>query len=81
MIDGDPESAHAVTHTSVKITQRNGTTTTKRVLVPLDAPASSSLLLEELIPDLSDIPYEMDNASPPPERQKPHRVFSCKIQK
>ena len=74
LIDGEPESAQAVTHTTVRHTLNDGTTSSERVLVSLDAP-SPTVINEDHTQDIGNITYDIDDVSPPPDRRKTNRVF------
>lgn len=70
MIDGDVDSAQAVTHTKIAVTQNDGTVVIKQVLESLDtAPQRSTGEPSELeLPPVIDDPFlnHMNNMSPPP---------------
>jgi hypothetical protein len=74
LIDGEPDSAQVVTHTTVKVTLNDGSTSSQRVLVPLDAPSPSIDMMDHM-PDISEISYDIDRDSPPPDRRRTNRVF------
>lgn len=67
MVDGDPESAQAVTHRTISDIRHDGTTITKTILVPLDTPAKT--ITVETIPEglPAQLPAigEMDQDDPP----------------
>lgn len=73
LIDGEPDSAQAVTHTTVKVTLNDGTTFSERVLVFLDV-FSPSVINKDHTPDIVEIPYDIDHCSPVPDTQKTYRV-------
>jgi len=64
LIDGEPESAQVVTHTTVKVTLNDGSTSLQRVLVPLDAPSPTIDTMLHM-QDISDNTYDIDHDSPP----------------
>lgn len=69
MIDGDVDSAQAVTHTRIAVTQNDGTVVIKKVLESLDAaPQRSAVEPSELeLPRVMDDPFfDHMNMSPPP---------------
>lgn len=74
LIDGEPESAQVVTHTTIKVTLNDGSTSSQRVLVPLDAPSPPMNRVDH-IQDFSDIAYDFEHESSPPERRKTDRVL------
>jgi hypothetical protein len=68
MVDGDLDSAEAVTHTRVAETQNDGTTIFKHVTESLDTTASSSLAGQntmEGMPRNDDFNDQMPDVSPP----------------
>jgi len=77
LIDGEPESAQVVTHTTVKVTLNDGSTSSQQVLVPLDAPSPTVDMMDHM-QDISDITYGIDRDSPPPDRRRTNRVFISK---
>jgi len=72
LIDREPDSIHVVTHTIIRVTLNNGSTSSQRVLVPLDAPSPTIDMMHHM-QDISDNTYDIDRDSPPPERT--NRVF------
>jgi len=77
LIDREPESAQVVTHTTVKVTLNDRSTSLQRVLVPLDAPSPTVDMMDHM-QDISDITYGIDRDLPPPDRQRTNRVFISK---
>ena len=59
MVNGDPESAQAVTHWTISDVWHDGTTITKTILVPLDNPTETiagKALLAEHLADMLPMP-------------------------
>jgi hypothetical protein len=74
LIDGEPDSAQVVTHTTIKVTLNDGSTSLERVLVPLDAPSPTINTIDHM-QDISDNTYDIDHDSPHPDRRRTNRVF------
>jgi hypothetical protein len=74
LIDGEPDSAQVVTHTTVKVTLNDGSTSSTRVLVPLDAPSPPITTMDQM-QDISDITYDIEHESPPPDKRRTNQVF------
>ena len=74
LIDGEPDSAQVVTHTTVKVTLNDGSTSSHRVLVPLDAPSQTIYTVDHM-QDISDNTYGIDQDSPPPDTRRTDRVY------
>lgn len=80
LVDGDAESAQAVTHRTLTETRDDGSTVTQRVLISLDPPPELATT-KDMPVDLTDINYEMDSLSPlpgvspaPEDRRNSNRV-------
>ena len=67
MVDGDPESAQAVTHQTISDVWHDGTTITKTILVPLDNPTETiagKALPAECQADMLPMPnMDLDNTA------------------
>ena len=77
LIDGEPDSALVVTHTTVKVNLNDGSTSSQRVLVPLDAPSPTIDTMDHM-QDISANTYDNEHDSPPPDRRRTNRVFILK---
>jgi hypothetical protein len=77
MVDGDVDSAEAVTHTRVAETQNDGTTIIKHIVESLDNPSSSSAGHSEMAGQSQmDAPTSHDNQMPdwsPPNTPRPRK--------
>ena len=74
LIDREPDSAQVVTHTTIKVTLNDGSTSSQRVLVPLDAPSPPIDKMGHM-QDISDDTHDINRDSRPPERRRTNRVF------
>jgi len=76
LVDGEPESAQAVTYSKVEVTRRDGTTTTRQVLESLDMPPQPlppkplDRVIRELDVSSAHWTHEDTERSPPPPRHK-----------
>jgi len=63
IVDGDINSAQAVTHMKITETNDDGTTFTKRILVSLDSPKKTTSSCAETGGEILVVDYEMDNVT------------------
>jgi hypothetical protein len=77
IVDGELDSARAVTHTKVTVINDDGTVDVKRVIESLDTPKPTSIPNPKR-PEMPDQDYEMDyeidNMSSAPNHRKAYRV-------
>lgn len=81
MVDGDIDSAEAITHTRIAVTQNDGTVLLQQVVETLDSPpqkSKSNLRRSDDYPGMDDhIEHMQDMSSPPPGQAKKKRVSIC----
>jgi hypothetical protein len=71
MVDGDPESAQAVTHRTISAILHDGTTITKTILVSLDTP-TETIAVETMPAELPAID-DMD------QDERPEKTNSSRV--